>query len=42
MIKMEKDQERRKMKEDIQKKMREMRSKEVKFEIVGVPDFMNP
>ena len=44
-LKQELDEERRKMKEDIMKKMKEKRSKQgtdIKVELVGVPDFMNP
>lgn len=42
-LKNEKDQERKKMREDIQKRAKEMRSKqsqEVGVELVGIPDFM--
>ena len=45
-MKQEKDAERRKMKEDIMKKMREKKRQggdgNFKVEIVGLPDFMQP
>lgn len=47
-LKHEKDEERKKMKEDIERKKREMMRKKAdndngfKVEIVGVPDFMQP